>query len=244
MVFALAGLYGPSGVRAADPALEVFLQAQDPTLVDPAKAKPPASPFASRREHIARDDPRAEEYGRRLQEFLAREQERRHLTQIFLADTRRKAFALETPADEIAKFDYIARKIAEWNGDVFWAPANKETDENLRAVDEARAVFGPIPPFDVTRLGKFTRADGSTIETAELVVEVDGNQVRLKPNASKPGSPLEFEHRNAAGEVVKWTSTVDKCDKPSLAGGVTPCGNASRGGRIAVGNVEWSMLAR
>ncbi|MBC8066377.1 MAG: hypothetical protein H7Y17_16215 [Chlorobia bacterium] len=74
--------------------------------------------------------------------------------------------------------------------------------------------------------------------------EVEGNTVELKPNPSKPGSPLEFEHRTPAGAFVKWTQTIDKCDKPSLAGGVTPCGTASRVGRAVKGNVEWLVLAR
>jgi hypothetical protein len=43
---------------------------------------------------------------------------------------------------------------------------------------------------------------------------------------------------------VKWTTPIDKCDKPSLAGGVTPCGTASRLSRTERENVEWIALAR
>ena len=81
--------------------------------------------------------------------------------------------------------------------------------------------------------------------TGTLVVEVEGNRAELKPNTSKPGNPLEFEHRDDHGNFVKWTTTIDRCDKPSLAGGVvTPCGTGSRLSRRVKGNVEWIALAR
>jgi hypothetical protein len=123
--------------------------------------------------------------------------------------------------------DYIAAKIRAWNGDIFWAPASKSTEIILRYADEVRSVLGPIPKFDTTTIGKFTRPDGSTIETATIPLEVDDNRVELKPNPSKPGSPLEFAHTDVNGKLVKWTATVDACNKPSLAGGVTPCGAGS-----------------
>ncbi len=141
-------------------------------------------------------------------------------------------------------FENMAQNISRWNGNIFWAPAAKESDINLKFADEVRSVFGPIPPFDVTKLGRFTRTDGSIIETGELFVEVEGNRVELKPNTSKPGRPLEFEHRDMQGNFVKWTTRIERCDKPSLAGGVTPCGTASRISRIVKGNVEWIALAR
>ena len=81
--------------------------------------------------------------------------------------------------------------------------------------------------------------------TGTLVVEVEGNRAELKPNTSKPGNPPEFEHRDDHGNFVKWTTTIDRCDKPSLAGGVvTPCGTGSRLSRRVKGNVEWIALAR
>ncbi|RWB66273.1 MAG: hypothetical protein EOQ42_14725, partial [Mesorhizobium sp.] len=77
-----------------------------------------------------------------------------------------------------------------------------------------------------------------------IPLEVDGNVVDLKPNPTKPGSPLEFEHRNVSGEVVKWTATLPKCDKPSLTGSTTYCGLNSRVVRVVRGNVEWLFLCR
>jgi hypothetical protein len=132
----------------------------------------------------------------------------------------------------------------KWNGGLLWSPASKNTDIVIRFGDEVRSVFGPIPPFDVTTLGKRTTSSGWTIETGLLRVEVDGNVVELKPNTSKMGSPLEFEHRDAKDNFVKWTKIVEKCDKPSLAGGVTPCGTSSRISRAVKGNIEWLALAR
>jgi mono/diheme cytochrome c family protein len=140
----------------------------------------------------------------------------------------------------------FAASVLAWNGDIFWAPASVASADDVinRFGDEIRSVFGPIPPFDVTSIGRRVRADGSIIVTAGLPMEVDGNLVVLKPNPNAPGNPLQFEHRSIDDVVVKWTSTVERCDKPSLAGGVTPCGAASRVSRVVKGNVEWLALAR
>jgi hypothetical protein len=205
----------------------------------------PKSPVPHPMERLPANDPQTGEYGRQLTDFLERTDQLRQLTEQFDQQVRRKAQVKQLSGTaRLPQFNYVAQKIGAWNGDIFWAPASKETDVNLRYADEVRAVFGPIPPFDVTQVGKRSKPDGSSIETAALYVEVDGNRVELKPNPSKPKNPLEFEHRDIAGNVVKWTSTIDKCDKPSLAGGVTPCGTASRLSRTERGNVEWIALAR
>ncbi|BCG96537.1 hypothetical protein MesoLj131a_54010 [Mesorhizobium sp. 131-2-1] len=127
----------------------------------------------------------------------------------------------------------FADAVARWNPDIFWAPASKSPDVITRSGDEARAVFGPIPDGD---------CDSPQMKVIPL--EVDGNVVDLKPNPTKPGSPLEFEHRNENGEVVKWTATLPKCDKPSLTGSSTYCGLNSRVVRVMRGNVEWLFLCR
>jgi len=127
----------------------------------------------------------------------------------------------------------FADAVTRWNPDIFWAPASKSTDVITRSGDEARAVFGPIPDGD---------CDSPQMKVIPL--EVDGNIVDLKPNPTKPGSPLEFEHRNENGEVVKWTATLPKCDKPSLTGSSTYCGLNSRVVRVMRGNVEWLFLCR
>ena len=127
----------------------------------------------------------------------------------------------------------FADAVTRWNPDIFWAPASKSPDVITRFGDEARAVFGPIPDGD---------CDSPQMKVIPL--EVDGNVVDLKPNPTKPGSPLEFEHRNENGEVVKWTATLPKCDKPSLTGSSTYCGLNSRVVRVMRGNVEWLFLCR
>lgn len=43
---------------------------------------------------------------------------------------------------------------------------------------------------------------------------------------------------------MKWTSEVPKCDKPSLAGGVTLCGLNSRINFVERNHVEWLFLCR
>jgi hypothetical protein len=119
------------------------------------------------------------------------------------------------------------------NGDIFWAPASESRDTITNFGDEARAVFGPIPDADCS--------DGVA---KSIPLEVEGNIVDLKPNPSKPNHPLEFEHRDPTGAVVAWTTTIPKCDKPSLAGNVTYCGLNSRLARVVRGNVEWLTLCR
>lgn len=119
------------------------------------------------------------------------------------------------------------------NGDIFWAPASKSTNVITRFGDEARAVFGPIPDGDCS-------GDGAR----SIPVQVEGNIVDLKPNSAIAGSPLAFEHRDYKGNVVKWTDSIPKCDKPSLAGNVTYCGLNSRLSRVVKGNVEWLFFCR
>ncbi|WP_246738016.1 hypothetical protein [Rhizobium grahamii] len=120
-----------------------------------------------------------------------------------------------------------------WNGDVLWAPASASTDVITRFGDEARAVFGPIPDIDC--------GDNAA---KVIPLEIDGNIVDLKPNPGVAGSPLQFEHRDTAGRVVKWSTQIARCDKPSLAGNVTYCGMNSRVSRKVIGSVEWVALCR
>jgi hypothetical protein len=204
----------------------------------------PKNPFGKPMEQLPPDDPRTLQYERDLIEFLQRRQQILQLREEYYQALGERNRLLLPTSLPLLQNNYFATKVAQWNGDIFWAPASMTTDINLQFGDEVRAVFGPIPPFDVTTPGKIVRPDGSTIVTGELVVEVDGNRAELKPNTSKSGSPLEFEHRDIQGAFVKWTPTIDKCDKPSLAGGVTPCGTASRLSRVVKGNVEWIALAR
>ncbi len=127
----------------------------------------------------------------------------------------------------------FASTVRRWNGDIFWAPASASANRVTREGDEARAVFGPIPD-----------ADCAAASAVSLPLEVDGNIVDLKPNPDQAGNPLEFEHRDVAGRVVKWTRAVPQCDKPSLAGSVAYCGLNSRLNRVTRGNVEWLFLCR
>jgi len=136
---------------------------------------------------------------------------------------------LTLPAD-IELFD---DRVLEWNSDISWAPATGNSDPVTKFGDEARSVFGPIPEGDCT--GPQSR---------RLGLQVDGNSVDVEANLSKPGSPLEFAHRDVGGRIVKWTTTVAKCDKPSLAGGVTFCGVNSRVAVTRQGHVEWLFLCR
>jgi len=203
---------------------------------------PPKSPFGAM-EKLPDNDPRVKQYEKDLQDFLQRRQQvvqlRREYDRMVNERKRLQLFNIVLPAPP----NYFASKVTKWNGQIFWAPASKTTDINLQFGDEARAVFGLIPAFDLTTLGTVTR-NGWTIQTGVLMGEVEGNQIELKPNDSKAGSPLEFQHRDKGGKVVKWTTTIDQCDKPSLAGGVTPCGTSSRVARAVKGNVEWISLAR
>src|SRR5215813_7221722 len=129
----------------------------------------------------------------------------------------------------------FAADVISLNGDIFWAPATKTTAPITQFGDEARAVFGPIPDIDCT--------DKNAITTH---LEVDGNLVDLKHNTSKTGSPLEFEHRDPAGNFVKWTTAIPRCDKPTLAGGWkdTWCGFNNRLNRVERGSVEWVAFCR
>lgn len=131
------------------------------------------------------------------------------------------------------KENSFADAVERWNGDIFWEPSSASSNVVTRFGDEARAVFGPIP-------------DGDCGDDAakSIAVEVEGNVVDLKPNPAKPGHPLEFEHRDAAGSIVKWTDSIPRCDKPSLAGNVTYCGPSSRLNRVVNGNVEWLFFCR
>lgn len=139
------------------------------------------------------------------------------------------AKAATVVAQTVSSYDLLLR----WNGDVLWAPATASTDPVTKFGDEARSVFGPIP--DGVCTGPNSRSVG---------VEVDGNAVRLEPNLSKAGAPLEFVHRDVEGRLVKWTTVVDRCDKPSLAGDVTFCAMNSRVGRITRNHVQWLFLCR
>ncbi|MDR6631948.1 hypothetical protein J2X72_000719 [Phyllobacterium sp. 1468] len=127
----------------------------------------------------------------------------------------------------------FAEAVQRWNGSFLWEPASASGDTITRFGDEARAVFGPIPDGDCSE------AVAKTIP-----LQIDGNIVDLKPNPGKAGHPLEFEHRNVEGEVVKWTRGVARCDKPSLTGSATYCGLNSRLSRVENGNVEWLFLCR
>lgn len=127
----------------------------------------------------------------------------------------------------------FADAVLRWNGDIFWKPASASSNVVTRFGDEARAVFGPIP-----------EGDCAAPEARTIPVEVEGHVVDLVPNPGKPSHPLEFEHRDIAGKVVKWTEHVSQCDKPSLAGEVTYCGLNSRLNRVVRGNVEWLFLCR
>ena len=156
-----------------------------------------------------------------------------------------RELALSAPQhskDNIQLADFAPSSIAEkvfadtvmrWNGDIFWAPASQSGEAVTRSGDEARAVFGPIPVGDCG--GPHARI---------VPREVDGNIVELRPNPAKSGRPLEFEHRDEAGNVVKWTATLPHCDKPSLAGSSTYCGLNSRVARVVRGNVEWLFFCR
>jgi hypothetical protein len=130
------------------------------------------------------------------------------------------------------EYSSFADAVQRWNGDIFWKPASASSNVVTRFGDEARAVFGPIPYGDCR--------DGAKT----IAVEVEGNIVDLKPNLAKKGHPLQFEHRDATGRVVKWTDSIPKCDKPSLAGTVTYCGLNSRLNRVVRGKVEWLFFCR
>lgn len=205
----------------------------------------PIPPFKRPTEALPANSPAVQRYREELSEFIEASQQLQDIQRSHaLVAGLQKRLQFFSGEQQLDRLTYMGLQAARWNGDILWAPAAKETDVNLRYADEVRSVFGPIPPFDVTQLGVVQRPDGWTSETASLFVEVDGNRVELKPNTNKPGNPLEFEHRDASGVIVKWSQDVKLCDKPSLAGGVTPCGTASRIARFSKGNVEWLALAR
>lgn len=128
---------------------------------------------------------------------------------------------------------HLVDAVRRLNEEILWAPAGLNADPINRFGDEARSVFGPIPDGDCTGP-----------ESKRLGLEVDGNSVELEPNPFEPGSPLKFSHRDADGRLVKWTKEITKCDKPSLAGGVTFCGLNSRISRVQRNHVEWLFLCR
>jgi hypothetical protein len=126
----------------------------------------------------------------------------------------------------------FADAVQRWNGDIFWEPASASSNVVTRFGDEARAVFGPIP-------------DGNCADGVATAVEVEGNIIDFRPNPNKAGHPLEFAHRDIEGNIVKWTNSIPRCDKPSLAGGnATYCSLNSRLNRIVRGNVEWLFFCR
>jgi hypothetical protein len=127
----------------------------------------------------------------------------------------------------------FAETTSRWNGAYLWAPASASADTITRFGDEVRAVFGEIPEGDCSD-------DAATI----VPVQIEGNIVDLKPNKEKHGHPLEFEHRDPAGKVVKWTPDISQCDKPSLAGSASYCGINSRLTRREKGPVDWLFFCR
>ena len=213
----------------------------------PQSIRPPAYPYSLTLSILPTDDERSEQYVDDLKDFLRLRSTMDRLESEYHASVNlHNALPVVENADDQRNYTAFAQSILELNGAIFWAPASKASDIVNQMGDEIRAVFGPIPAFDTGMIGKTTREDGTTIETAQLKLEVDGNIVELKPNPTKPGSPLEYEHTNLAGQIVRWTNMIDKCDKPSLAGGVTPCGTSSRISRVTRRDnpVEWIALAR
>jgi hypothetical protein len=127
----------------------------------------------------------------------------------------------------------FADRVAAWNPAVFWAPASKAPYRSVaRAGDEARAVFGPLPPVDCTDSG-----------SKLLGLEVDGDAVDLVPDPDSGGAP-RFRFTDASGAFVKWTDVITACDKPSIAGGVTFCGMNSHLWRQVNKNVSYLALCR
>ena len=127
----------------------------------------------------------------------------------------------------------------ELNQALVWKPA-PEKDQysgdylhpSIRAGDQARAVFGRIPVMSC-----------EAPNTTTLRTQVDGNQIQLLPNPENENIN-QFAHINSSGKIVKWTDTVEQCDKPSIAGGVTECGTGSRIVYETNDNVTWLMLCR
>ena len=222
-------------------------QADGPTALIQG-IRPPTYPYSLPLSKLPTDG-RTEQYVNDIKEFLhvrsiINQLEREYRASI---SPQNALSAVENP-DEQKNYGAFAQSILALNGPIFWAPASKAKADDVvnQMGDEIRSVFGPIPAFDTSTVGKRTLQDGTTIETVQLYLEVDGNIVELKGNPAKPGSPLEYEHRSLDGQTVRWTPTIDRCDKPSLAGGVTPCGTSSRISRVTRRDspVEWIALAR
>ncbi len=130
-------------------------------------------------------------------------------------------------------------RIIGLNSSNLWQPAPEKdlnTGEMLPgsivAGDQARAVLGKIPVMQC-----------DATDTVTIHVQVNGNQVRLLPNPAIDGRK-QFAHINTQGDIVRWTETIERCDKPSLAGGVNECGTASRMTVRKNGNVTWVLLCR
>ena len=214
------------------------------SLDAPTGLEIPRSPHGHRYSKLP-DDALSKKYATEIGEFLKQREKLLKAKDDFQHQRKTQNFNLMLATDIFEDSEkYFISRVSDWNGSIFWAPASNSNDIIIRAGDEIRSVFGSIPPFDVTTLGERTNSDGWRIVTANLPTEVDGNRVQLRPNSTLPGSPLEFEHTDVNGNHIKWTTSVDKCDKPSLAGGVTPCGAASRISRAVKGNIEWISLAR
>jgi len=131
--------------------------------------------------------------------------------------------------------------IVSLNSNYLWEPASRtnpltgeELPKNIIAGDEARAVFGKIPMLSCADPSAHT-----------LHIQVNGHQVHLLPNPSN-GDRKQFAHFNTRGEIVAWTDTIARCDKPSLAGGVSECGTASKMviNKNEDNPVTWVLLCR
>ncbi len=188
----------------------------------------PAPPPEAVGVYILPDDEKHARYVRELEVF----QLCRQLVEFLRLSPARRFHAVDFRAAELEGANFAAIT-SRWNGAFLWAPASASLDTITRFGDEARAVFGPIP-----------EGDCSSENARVLPLQVDGNIVDLKPNPHKEGHPLEFEHRDAAGDIVKWTDGITQCDKPSLAGSAAYCGLNSRLNRVEQGNVDWLFLCR
>src|SRR5207302_9901632 len=84
-------------------------------------------------------------------------------------------------------------------------------------------------------------ADCSSVSSQRLALEVDGNQVDI---ADHNGS-LEFQSTDPGG-AASWLGSgpISRCDKPSIAGGVTFCGMNSRLVRTSNGSLSYLVLCR
>jgi len=146
----------------------------------------------------------------------------------------------QNSSSDLTSFNW-QKAIQSLNKDYLWAPAprvnpltGQKLPKNIIAGDEARAVFGQIPMLSCADPSAYT-----------LHIQVNGHQVRLLPNPSN-GGQKQFAHFNTRGDIVEWTDTIERCDKPSLAGGVTECGTASRMiiDKSESSPVTWVLLCR